>query len=47
VVKLFDRAAARGRPLVAVLLTETGEPRGELLATVTPFDLPALRRAAR
>jgi transcriptional regulator with XRE-family HTH domain/predicted transcriptional regulator len=47
VVRLFDRAAASGRPLAAVLLTETGEPRGELLAIVTPFDLPQLRRAAR
>jgi transcriptional regulator with XRE-family HTH domain len=46
VLGLFDEFAARGKPLAAVLVTATGQPHGDLLGIVTPFDLPKLRAAS-
>lgn len=45
VITMLDRAVARGRPMPAILVTDSGEPHGELLSIVTPFDLPRLRES--
>ncbi len=44
VLRTFDESATQGRSLAAVLVTPTGEPRGEMVGIVTAADVAQLRR---
>lgn len=41
-LRTFVEAAERGKPLAALIVTETGKPHQRPIAVVTPADLPAL-----
>jgi len=47
IVELFHSRADSGRPLAAILVTDSGQPEDSLRGILTPYDLPRLLGTAR